>query len=55
MNYLVHVFNKVTLVLISGIYLQHWVGIMVTSSSCAAVRISKANLFFFHLFLFVGG
>ena len=35
----------VTLVLISGIYVQHWVWIMAQVPPCAAVRISKANLF----------
>ena len=35
----------VTLVLISGIYAQHWVVIMAQVPPCAAVRISKANLF----------
>ena len=35
----------VTFVLISGIYVQHWVWIMAQVPPCAAVRISKANLF----------
>ena len=35
----------VTLVFISGIYLQHGVWMMAQVSPCAAVKISKANLF----------
>ena len=35
----------VTLVLIPGIYVQHWVWIMAQVPPCAAVRISKANPF----------
>ena len=35
----------VTLVLISGIYVQHWVWIMAQVPPCAAIRIPKANLF----------
>ena len=35
----------VTLVLISGIYVQHWIWMMAQVPPCAAVRISKANLF----------
>ena len=35
----------VILVLLSGIYVQHWVWIMAQVAPCVAVRISKANLF----------
>ena len=35
----------VTLVLVSGIYVQHWVWIMAHVSPWAAVKIFKANLF----------
>ena len=35
----------VTLALISGIHVQHWVVIMTQVPPCAAVRISEANLF----------
>ena len=35
----------VTLLLTSGIYVQHWVWIMAQVPPCAAVRISKADLF----------
>ena len=41
----------VTLVLISGIYVQHWVWMMAQVPPCTAVRISKANLFYKTTFL----